>query len=71
MTQTPNEAALTILRGGPRFEVWQILAIINHQRADAVEKFATAVMHGDENHWAWLSEAAEAFNQGVALPKLK
>jgi len=36
-----------------------------------VEDFAEAILHGDEQHRAWLLEAAEAFNTGEPLPEPK
>lgn len=35
---------------------------------EAVREFATAILHGDDEHRAWLLEAAEAFIAGHPLP---
>jgi hypothetical protein len=36
---------------------------------DAIRRFAQAVLHGDEEHRAWLVEAAEAFIAGERMPE--
>lgn len=36
--------------------------------AVAVHNFARAILHGDEEHRAWLLDAADAFVDGRALP---
>src|SRR3712207_4499958 len=35
---------------------------------DAVREFAQAALHGDDEHRAWLMEAAEAFVAGKPVP---
>jgi hypothetical protein len=37
--------------------------------AEPVRAFAKAVLHGDNEHKAWLLEAAEAFIEGKPLPE--
>src|SRR3954468_18360273 len=37
--------------------------------ADSVRRFARAILHGDEDHRAWLIEAAEAFIAGKQMPE--
>lgn len=37
-------------------------------REDAVNEFAKAIAHGDEDHRAWLAVAAVAFCQGKTIP---
>jgi len=34
----------------------------------AVERFAKAILHGNDDHRDWLLEAASAFNAGIPLP---
>lgn len=34
----------------------------------AITAFATAILHGDDEHRGWLKEAAEAFNAGKPMP---
>lgn len=36
-----------------------------------VRKFATAVLHGDDEHRAWLMEAAEAWERGDPVPPVR
>lgn len=39
------------------------------ERDDAVREFARAILHGDEQHQAWLVEAADSFVAGEPLPE--
>jgi hypothetical protein len=43
-------------------------AIHPKQRAAHIRSFTQAIMHGDDEHRAWLKEAAEAFLEGRELP---
>jgi hypothetical protein len=43
-------------------------AIHPKQRAAHIRHFTQAILHGDDEHRAWLQEAAEAFIEGRELP---
>jgi hypothetical protein len=36
--------------------------------AQIIRKFARSILHGDDDHRAWLLEAAECFIEGKAMP---
>jgi hypothetical protein len=44
------------------------LAALAQSDTEPVRAFAKAVLHGDDEHKAWLLEAAEAFIDGKPLP---
>lgn len=41
---------------------------MNEQWQTAVRNFAKAILHGDDTHKEWLTEAADAFVRGEKLP---
>lgn len=36
-----------------------------------VQRFAEAILHGDDAHRQWLRDAAAAFNEGKPLPEIR
>lgn len=42
---------------------------MSDEAKEAVLRFARAVLHGTEEHRAWLLAAAQAFAEGRPLPK--
>jgi hypothetical protein len=51
-----------------RRQAQAVIAAISPSNAEPVRAFAKAVLHGDDEHKAWLLEASEAFIAGEPLP---
>jgi hypothetical protein len=45
-----------------------LAALAKREQANKITSFAKAILHGDDEHQRWLTEAAAAFNEGEPLP---
>lgn len=57
------------LRGAIKTTAEYIMEV--NQRGNDVEAFAQAILHGSEDHHAWLLESARCWKEGLPLPEVR